>query len=387
MNRIVRSTLAHGRGGSGVTAISIGPGALLEAAESAAPFVEGRTVFLVSSRPLLELHGHRLGPLCGRARRCEVLEIPDGEAAKSTEVLDGLWRRMALAGGKRDSRVLAFGGGSVGDLAGFAAGCFLRGLDFAQLPTTLLAQVDASIGGKTGIDLPEGKNLVGLFHHPERVIADTDLLQTLPRAELRSGLVEAIKMGATLDLDLLTQIESRLPDLLAGRPEPLGPVVAAAAAAKVAVVERDPAEEGDRRLLNFGHTLGHAIEAALGFSALRHGEAVAYGILFALRLSEARGLPAEDAGRLRALLARLDLPPLPPLPPRELLALMARDKKAVEGGLAWVLMDRLGHGWIEPRIETAEIEAELAPFLSEPWADDGRADRMQGAARKATSRL
>lgn len=367
MKDIHRSTLAHGRGGSGVTSILIGPGALTAGADLASSFVADRTVFVISSRPLLELHGHRLGPLCGRARRCEVLEIPDGEAAKSTEVLDGLWRRMALAGGKRDSRVLAFGGGSVGDLAGFAAGCFLRGLEFAQLPTSLLAQVDASIGGKTGIDLAEGKNLVGLFHHPELVIADTDVLRTLPRAELRSGLVEAIKMAALLDLDLLARIERDLPELLAGEPGPLGPVVAAAAAAKIAVVERDPAEEGDRRLLNFGHTLGHAIEAALGFTGLRHGEAVAYGLLFALRLSRARGLPAEEAERLRTLLSRLDLPPLPPLAPGDLLAGIARDKKAVESGLAWVLAARLGEGRIEPRVATAEIEAELGAFLAGPW--------------------
>ncbi len=368
MSEIFRSTLAHGRGGSGVTSILIGPGALSAGAELASSFVVDRTVFLISSRPLLELHGYRLGPLCGRARRCEVLEIPDGEAAKSTEVLDGLWRRMALSGGKRDSRVLAFGGGSVGDLAGFAAGCFLRGLDFAQLPTTLLAQVDASIGGKTGIDLPEGKNLVGLFHHPELVIADTDVLGTLPPAELRSGLVEAIKMAALLDLDLFGRIERDLPALLSAEPGALAPVVAAAAAAKVAVVERDPAEEGDRRLLNFGHTLGHAIEAALGFTGLRHGEAVAYGLLFALRLSRKRGLPAEDAERLRSLLSRLELPALPPLAGPELLAGIARDKKAVEAGLAWVLAARLGQGRIEPRVDPAEIETELAAFLANPWA-------------------
>lgn len=369
MNDIYRSTLAHGRGGSGVTSILIGPGALSAAADLASSFVADRTVFLISSRPLLELHGHRLGPLCGRARRSEVLEIPDGEAAKSAEVLDGLWRRMALSGGKRDSRVLAFGGGSIGDVAGLAAGCFLRGVDFAQVPTTLLAQVDASIGGKTGIDLPEGKNLVGLFHHPELVIADTDVLATLPRRELRSGLVEAIKMAALLDLDLFARIERDLPALLDGEPGPLGPVVAAAAAAKVAVVERDPAEEGDRRLLNFGHTLGHAIEAALGFAGLSHGEAVAYGLLFALRLSRARGLPAAEGERLRALLARLELPPLPPLPPAALLAGIARDKKAVEAGLAWVLASRLGQGIIEPRVGAAELESELLAFLANPWSD------------------
>ncbi len=366
---LFRSTLRHGGEAAGGTEILIGPGALGAPPESAFEFLSGRTAFLISSRPLLELHGHRLGPLCGLARRTEVLEVPDGEAAKSIGVLEGLWRHMALASGKRDSRVLAFGGGSVGDLAGFAAGCFLRGLEFAQLPTTLLAQVDASIGGKTGIDLPEGKNLVGLFHHPALVIADTDVLATLPREELRSGLVEAIKMAALLDLDLLARIERDLPALLLGAADTLGPVVAAAAAAKIAVVERDPAEQGERRLLNFGHTLGHAIESTLGFAGLRHGEAVAYGLLFALRLSRARGLPLADGERLRALLARLELPALPPLSPAALLSAMARDKKALESGLAWVLADRLGVGRIEPRVGAAEVEAELGAFLESPWAD------------------
>ncbi len=365
---LFRSTLLHRSGGSGETSILIGSGALVTAARMAKPLLDGRTVFLVSSRPLLDLHGHRLGPLCGLARRCEVLEVPDGEPAKSAGVLEGLWRRMALSGGKRDSRVLAFGGGSVGDLAGFAAGCFLRGIPFAQLPTTLLAQVDAAIGGKTGIDLPEGKNLVGLFHHPELVVADTDVLATLPPEELRSGLVEAIKMAALLDLDLFARIERDLPALLAGQAGPLGPVVAAAAAAKVAVVERDPSEQGERRLLNFGHTLGHAIEAALGYDGLRHGEAVAYGMLFALRLSRSRGLPAEEGERLAALLARLDLPPLPPLDTGTLLAAMARDKKALEKGLAWVLAARLGEGRIEERITPEEIQGELLAFLASPWA-------------------
>ncbi len=367
-SNLFRATLKHRSGGTGETSILIGPGALSIAVDLASEWLADRTVFLVSSRPLLDLHGHRLGPLCGLARRCEVLEVPDGEPAKSAGVLEGLWRRMALSGGKRDSRVLAFGGGSVGDLAGFAAGCFLRGLPFAQLPTTLLAQVDAAIGGKTGIDLPEGKNLVGLFHHPELVVADTDVLATLPREELRSGLVEAIKMAALLDLELFARIERDLPALLAGEADALGPVVASAAAAKVAVVERDPSEQGDRRLLNFGHTLGHALEAALGFTGLRHGEAVAYGILFALRLSRSRGLPIEEAERLASLLARLDLPPLPPLSPSVLLAAMARDKKALEAGLAWVLAARLGEGRIEERVPPDEIQEELRAFLANPWS-------------------
>jgi 3-dehydroquinate synthase len=296
-----------------------------------------------------------------------VLEVEEGEPAKTVATAERLWNAMLGAGGKRDSRLLAFGGGSVGDLGGFVAGCFLRGIEFVQLPSTLLAQVDAAIGGKTGVDLPGGKNTVGLFHHPYRVVADTALLPTLPRGELRSGLVEVVKMAALLDPPLLARVEAELLSLLSGDPGALGPVVAAAAAAKIRVVERDPTEQGDRRLLNFGHTLGHALETAGGYSGLRHGEAVAYGILFTLRLAARRGLAADLAPRLAALLARFELPPLPAADPEELLAHMGRDKKAHEGGLVWVLPAALGEGRMVDGIGRAEVAGELRGFLPDPW--------------------
>jgi 3-dehydroquinate synthase len=294
--------------------------------------------------------------------------VEEGEAAKNVSSAERLWNAMLEAGGKRDSRILAFGGGSVGDLAGFAAGCFLRGISFAQVPTTLLAQVDAGIGGKTGVDLPGGKNSVGLFHHPAFVICDTSILATLPKEEVRSGLVEVVKMAALLDLDLLERVEQRLDLLLTADPAELGQVVTAAAAAKIAVVERDPTEQGDRRLLNFGHTLGHAIESACGYSGLRHGEAVGYGILFALRLALLHGLAPAFAGRLAQLLRRLDLPELPSLDAKELMACMARDKKARESGLVWVLPTAPGEGTMVSGISPEVVEAELEAFLKDPLA-------------------
>ncbi|HEX5761161.1 MAG TPA: 3-dehydroquinate synthase [Thermoanaerobaculia bacterium] len=357
---------------AGETAIVVGEGALEEGAGELAPWLAGRTVFVVSTPRVLELHGARLAPLRRAAGRSVVLTVPDGEAAKTVGTAERLWDEMLAAGGKRDSRLLAFGGGSTGDLGGFAAGCFLRGIAYAQLPTTLLAQVDAALGGKTGVDLPGGKNAVGLFHHPDFVLSDTAVLATLPREELRSGLVEAIKMGALLDAGLFAAIEADLDRLLAGDPAALAPVVARAAAAKVAVVERDPGERDERRLLNYGHTLGHAIEAALAYAGLRHGEAVAYGILFALRLAERDGAapPADGAAaeRTRALLRRLDLPPLPPLAPEALLPLLERDKKAREGGLAWVLPAALGRGRIVEDVPLDAVRRELAPFLADPFA-------------------
>lgn len=348
----------------GITTIAVGAGALEAAGPEIAPLVDGRLVFVVSSAPILALHADRLTPLTASARRTVVLEVPDGEAAKQIAVAAGLWRRMLAEGGKRDSRLLAFGGGSVGDLGGFVAGCFLRGIPYVQAPTTLLAQVDASVGGKTAVDLPEGKNTVGVFHHPRAVVADTGLLATLPPAELRAGLVEVVKMAFTLDPPLFERLEADLDRLLVADPEALAPVVEAAVRAKAAVVERDPEESGYRQVLNFGHTLGHAIEACLGYAGLRHGEAVGWGLRFATRLARGRGLPAADARRLELLLDRLELPPLPPLDPAALVAAMGRDKKAREHGLAWVLPRRLGAAEVGVVLPAEEVAAALAELLS-----------------------
>nr|XP_061813412.1 3-dehydroquinate synthase-like [Nerophis lumbriciformis] len=322
----------------------------------------GRTVFLLSSPQVLRSQPTVVELLQPLAARWVVLEVPDGESAKQLEQAERLWHEM-LEVGKRDSRMVCLGGGSVGDLGGYVAGCFLRGIEFVQLPTTLLAQVDASIGGKTGVDLPAGKNTVGLFHHPAYVVADTGWLGSLDQAELRAGLAEVIKMAFVLDPSLLTQVEEQLESLLAGDPEKLAPVVAGAVAAKCGVVQSDPAEGDRRRLLNFGHTLAHAIEAACDYRGMRHGDAVSWGMLFALRLAERRGLAAADAGRLRTLIGRLGLPPLPKLDPPRLVELMGRDKKATEAGLAWVLPVRVGAGRMVADVPAAEVEAELRAFL------------------------
>jgi 3-dehydroquinate synthase len=352
----------------GETPVLAGEEALRVAGDRLADWVRGRTVFLLSTPRVLELHGERLAAVRGAAARWIVLTVDEGEAAKTVTTAERLWNEMLAAGGKRDSRLMAFGGGSVGDLGGFVAGCFLRGIGVAQVPTTLLAQVDASIGGKTAVDLPGGKNTVGLFNHPDLVIADTSILPTLPRDEVRSGLVEVLKMGALLDPELFARVEAELETLLSGDPVALGPVVAGAAAAKIAVVERDPTEQGDRKLLNFGHTLGHAIESSLGYGGLRHGEAVGYGILFSLRLAVRRGLDPAVAERIRALISRLGLPPLPRLDPETLLSHMARDKKALEGGLTWVLPAALGRGQMVQGVGRDELIDELTGFLPNPFA-------------------
>jgi 3-dehydroquinate synthase len=345
-------------------AVLVGAGALRDGPAELARFCDGRTLFVLSTPKVRVLHASRLNAATSRAAAVHLLEAPDGESAKDLEVAGALWREMLRLGGKRDSRLLALGGGSLCDLGGFVAACFLRGIEVAQVPSTLLAQVDASVGGKTAIDLPEGKNTVGAFHQPTLVVADTELLGTLERAELASGLVEVIKMAALLDLDLLARVERDLDLLLQGDAGALQPVVAAAVAAKIAVVEDDPREADRRRLLNFGHTLGHALETTLGYSGLRHGEAVAHGMRFALRLARRRGLDGGDAGRLEALLDRLALPPLPPIAAAPLLDAMRRDKKARETGLVWVLPRALGDGEMVSDVSWGEVESELVAFVA-----------------------
>jgi len=362
---VERFELRHGRG---TTRHWAGRGALDQAAAALAADLEGRTLFAVSTPRVLELHGGALERLAAGAAVLHRLEVPEGEAAKSLEVASGLWRRLSALGGKRDSRLVAFGGGSVGDLGGFVAGAFLRGIGVLQLPTTLLAQVDASIGGKTAVDLPEAKNVVGLFHQPIAVVAETAWLTTLPAGELRSGLVEAIKAGMALDPSLFERIERELPRLAAGDPEALAPVVSAAARAKAGVVERDPEEAGEREVLNLGHTLGHALESASGYGRLLHGDAVAHGLRFALRLAATRGLDAGFGARCLRLLDRLGVPPLAPLAVDDLLARLARDKKARERGLGWVLP--IAPGQVRRGVVVAgeELLREVRRFLEEATA-------------------
>jgi 3-dehydroquinate synthase len=352
----------------GVTTVVLGDGALAAAAERLADWTAGRALFVVSTPRVLALHGGALEALGRAPARLQVLEVDEGEEAKTLATAERLWRAMLAGGGKRDSRLVAFGGGSATDLGAFVAGCFLRGIGCALLPTTLLAQADAAIGGKSALDLPEGKNSVGLFHHPDLVVGDAAWLRTLPAGELRSGLFEIVKMAAVLDATLLDELEGRLDDLLAGDLGALGAAAAAGAAVEARVVAADPEEHGERRLLNFGHTLGHAIESALGYRGLRHGEAVGYGMLFALRLAARRGLAAADGRRLRDLLRRMGLPPLPALAGDDLVARLQRDKKAREDGLVWVLPRAAGAGSLARDVTVDEVRLELPPFLADPFA-------------------
>ena len=284
-----------------------------------------------------------------REKQLQTFVLPPGEQEKTLARFTEVMAVLAGMGASRDTTVLALGGGVVGDMAGFAAACWMRGVRFVQLPTTLLAMVDSAVGGKTAVDLPQGKNLVGAFHQPSAVLADVATLDTLPGRELRAGLAEVVKYGALGDADFFAWLEDQAEALLAREPAALAEAIARCCAHKAGIVARDETEQGERMLLNLGHTFGHAIETEQGYGGLLHGEAVAVGMVLAARLSAELGrAPWPDAARLAALLERLGLPTaLPPgLSPEALLARMRLDKKADAHGLRLVLWSGAGKACI-----------------------------------------
>ena len=276
--------------------------------------------------------------------RADLLTFPAGEGNKNRESWARLSDEMFALGCGRDTMVLALGGGVTGDLAGFVAGTFMRGVPLVQLPTSLLAMIDSSVGGKTGVDTPAGKNLIGVFLQPRLVAADTAVLATLPPEELRAGLVEAVKHGAIADAEYLAFIERELDAILALRPDAVEWLVTRSVQIKADVVARDEKEGGPRKTLNFGHTIGHAVEALSGFELL-HGEAIAMGMIYEAALGERLGITREGtAERLRALLDRMQMPTVIPatMPIDELLAGTRSDKKAREGRVEYSLIEEIG---------------------------------------------
>jgi len=289
------------------------------------------------------------------------VSLPDGEAYKTWQSLDHILTTLLASACDRKTVLFALGGGVVGDLTGFAAACYMRGIDFVQVPTTLLAQVDSSVGGKTAINHPLGKNMVGAFHQPLRVVADLSVLDTLAPAELAAGLAEVIKYGPIADATFLDWIEAHLPDLLAREPQAMAYAVQRSCEIKAQIVAADERESGLREILNFGHTFGHAIEAGVGYGGWLHGQAVGCGMVMAADLSVRLGLlPEADAQRLQQLIARTGLPVQGPgLGAEPLLALMRVDKKAQDGAVRFVLLDRLGHAVVRP-VGDQDVLATLA---------------------------
>lgn len=352
-------------GGAAPYPIHIGPGLLDDGALLAQP-LRGRHALVVSDANVAPLYADRLEAALRAARpglRLARHVIPAGEAEKTLANFSGTIDALAALGATRDACVYALGGGVVGDLAGFAGACWMRGIDVVQLPTTLLSMVDSSVGGKTAVDIPQGKNLIGAFHAPHAVLADTASLRTLPPRELRAGLAEVIKYGAIVDADFLRWLDAHRDALLAGDDLALGTAIARSCAHKAAITARDPLEHGERALLNFGHTFGHAIEAEQGYGdGLNHGEAVAVGMLLAARLAARLGMATDaDADALQTLLARFDLPTQIPagLAPEALLARMRLDKKAQASGLRFILWDRPGAARVVADVDEAAVLAAL----------------------------
>ncbi len=357
-------------GGETPYTIAIGPGLLGDGAALAA-HVRGRHVLLVSDSIVAPLYAGAVREALHAARpdlAIGTFILPAGEESKTLAHFGHAIDALATLGATRDACVVALGGGVVGDLAGFAAACWMRGVDCVQVPTTLLSMVDSSVGGKTAVDIPQGKNLVGAFHPPRAVFADTATLATLPPRELRAGLAEVIKYGAIRDARFFQWLEQERAALLAMDPEALALAIAASCEHKAEIVERDPLEKGERALLNFGHTFGHAIETEQGYGGLgndnlNHGEAVAVGMVLAARLSTDLGLaPAADADRLQAALHGFGLPVrlLAGLEPQALLARMRLDKKNVAGRLRLVLWRGLGRAEVVPDVDEARVLAVLS---------------------------
>lgn len=339
--------------------IQIGPGLL-----QSAPWpdlLKGRHVLLLSDDNVAPLYLERVRErLDGHSIATCIL--PPGEAEKNLARFGQALGELARIKASRDATVVALGGGVVGDLAGFVAACWMRGIAFVQLPTTLLAMVDSSVGGKTAVDLPQGKNLVGAFHQPSAVIADTGVLATLPDRELSAGLAEVVKYGAIGDGEFFAWLERHADALLVRDPEAITTAVERSCRHKAAIVARDETEQGERALLNFGHTFGHALETADAYGGLLHGEAVAIGMVLAARLSARLGLAdAGDGERLATLLARLNLPTQLPegSDPNQLLELMRLDKKNLSGRLRLILWHGLGKAVISPDVDEALVLASL----------------------------
>ncbi len=326
------------------------------------PFIKGRKVMIVTNETVGPLYEQQLRhALAGY--EVDSVVLPDGEAFKNWEVLNQIFDRLLECRHSRHSTIVALGGGVVGDMAGFAAATYQRGIDFIQVPTTLLSQVDSSVGGKTGINHPLGKNMIGAFYQPKAVIIDTLSLQTLPAREVSAGLAEVIKYGLIRDAAFFEWLEQKASALKALEPGVLAHAIELSCACKASVVAEDELEGGVRAILNLGHTFGHAIENYVGYGAWLHGEAVAAGMVMAAKLSQALGwIDAEDVDRISALLSALELPVQGPegMLEEDYLELMSVDKKVIDGRLRLVLLEKLGYAVVTDSFEPQKLRQVLS---------------------------
>jgi 3-dehydroquinate synthase len=325
--------------------IVVEPGALARVGDHLRSLGVGGKTALVTDPTIRALHARGATESLRAAGFAVVdIDVPEGEEAKTLAVAERCWEALLAAGLDRSSTVLALGGGAVGDLAGFVSATYMRGMNFVQLPTTVLAQVDASIGGKTAIDHPRAKNLIGSFYQPRLVLVDPETVLSLPEREFRSGLAEMVKHGIVLDAAYFGEMEDGAPALLRREPKALERLIGESCRLKASVVERDEREADLRQVLNYGHTIGHAIEAVTGFRQWTHGEAVSLGIVAEARLARRLGLASDETvTRQERLLAAVGLPTvLPGLDPEAVLAAVGRDKKSRDGRIPFVLAPSIG---------------------------------------------
>jgi len=315
------------------------------------------------------------------------LEVPDGDATKNLRQVEKLYSALLALGADQGSVLVALGGGMVGDLTGFTAATFLRGIDFVQVPTTVLAMVDASVGGKTGVSLPQGKNLVGAFHQPRAVLIDIETLRSLPQRERAAGFAEVIKAGAIWDEGFFGRLEGCAEALMELDSDALVPVLERAIQIKAEVVSRDEREQGVRMLLNFGHTLGHAIEARRRYRGILHGEAVAIGMVYAARRSEALGVASPGtATRLEALCERFGLPTaLPGYARKDYVAALQVDKKKRDAHIRFVVLERIGAARTLP-LRVTEVAAGIPRDAGRAKARPRIADTKGGKGERARKR-
>lgn len=332
-------------------------GSNLNPQELLEPYIHGKQVMVVSNETVAPLYLDRYkAALENLGKTVATCILPDGEKYKNIEHLNLIFDALLEAGFNRDCTVLALGGGVIGDMAGFASACFQRGVYFIQVPTTLLSQVDSSVGGKTGINHPLGKNMIGAFQQPQVVLADMSQLSTLPDRELSAGLAEVIKYALLGDEEFLVWLEANMEGLIARDEQLLAEAVYRSCAHKARIVANDEKEQGERALLNLGHTFGHAIESYLGYGEWLHGEAVATGMVMAADLSHRMGwIALEDLERTKKIISRAQLPIVcPKIPLDDFLAYMAHDKKVLNGQLRLVLLQQLGKAVI-----TRDFDVEL----------------------------
>jgi 3-dehydroquinate synthase len=370
----MKSANAHSirvRAASGDYAVLCQRGLLARAGKHVAALGTFSSVHVLTSPKVWRAVGGTVKRGLSEIPRLQVHSFSDREAAKNLKTVEAIARKLVQAGADRQSLLIAVGGGVVGDVGGFVAASYLRGVSLVQVPTTVVAQVDSAVGGKTGVNLPEGKNLVGAFYPPRLVLVDPDVLKSLPEREFRGGLAEVIKYGVIADAKLFAYLEEQMEELLARWPEPLENIIRRAIGIKAEVVSKDERESGLREILNYGHTFAHALESSTRYRRYQHGEAVAWGMMCAALLGhEVIQTPADDVARIIALVRRIGpLPAWPAVPAKKLFAAMRADKKTKFGKVRFVLSPRLGQAksYDEVAIEKAVCVLRFGPqFILRP---------------------